>query len=247
MFSNENNGYNKQEVDAYIAKMKESYEKALMEERIKVLDCERKILEFRNRTQDIERRERNIQSMLESFKKVHVEGSSNIDILRGKQLKLIYLQLQEFMQELNIRYPGVLVNKAYKKITNDIQSVLLKVSKKDNTYAGTDNDTMRILLNKMQAKRESGNVKEVRIERSGEFKQHPSFIKPVTEMQLSDGDGYDNLVDKFLASKPAEEQPKAMPITSNGFDLREAVTPTEDLSEIMKAFDFFGGNDEDEQ
>ena len=49
MFASENNGYSKQEVDSYIAKMKESYEKALMEERIKVLDGERKILEFRGR------------------------------------------------------------------------------------------------------------------------------------------------------------------------------------------------------
>ena len=185
--------------------------------------------------------------MLESFKKAQAEGSNNIENLRSEQLRLIYIQLQDFMKELNGRYPGVLVNNTYKNLLKDIQSVLSKVSnKKDASFAGTDNDSMRVLLNKMQEKRELGNVKEVRIERNSDFKERSHFIKPVTEMELKEGDGFDSLVDKFLSTKPVEEQPKSIKITSSGFDLREAVTPTEDLSEIMKAFDFFGGDDEEE-
>ena len=247
MFASENNGYNRKEVDSYIAKMKESYEKALMEERLKVLDSEKKVMELRNKTEEIEERARNVQAMLESFKKAQAEGSNNIENLRSEQLRLIYIQLQDFMKELNGRYPGVLVNNTYKNLLKDIQSVLSKVSnKKDASFAGTDNDSMRVLLNKMQEKRELGNVKEVRIERNSDFKERSHFIKPVTEMELKDGDGFDSLVDKFLSTKPVEEQPKSIKITSSGFDLREAVTPTEDLSEIMKAFDFFGGDDGEE-
>ena len=246
MFSNENNGYNKREVDLYIAKMKESYEKALMDERLKVLDGEKKMLELKNKTKEVEERAKNIQAMLESFKKQQAEGNNNIENLRSEQLRLIYIQLQDFMQELNSRYPGVLVNNTYKKILRDIQSILTKVAKKEAAITGTGNDSMRVLLNKRQEKRELSSSKEVKIERNSDFKERTHFIKPVTEMVLKEGDGFDSLVDKFLASQPVEQQPKSMKITSSGFDLKEAVTPTEDLSEIMKAFDFFGGDDEEE-
>ena len=244
MFSSEANGYNRKEVDAYIKRMKETYEKTLMEDRLKVLDNEKKILELKNRNRDIEKREKNIQNMLESFKKVQVEGSSNIDNLRGEQLRIIYRQFQDFMQELNGRYPGVLVNNAYKKLMRDIESVLSRGSIKN---AGVDNDPMRALLSKMQEKRESGSVKEIKIERSPEMKDRGHFIKPVTEMELKEGDGFDSLVDKFLASEPTVQKQKSIKPKESGFDLREAVTPTEDLNEIMKAFDFFNGDDEDEE
>ena len=43
MFSTEFNGYNKKEVDNYIASLKSEHEKALMNERLKVLEAEKKI------------------------------------------------------------------------------------------------------------------------------------------------------------------------------------------------------------
>lgn len=246
MFSRDLNGYNRQEVDEYIASLKASHEKALMEEKLKVLEAERKVLDLRNKTKEIEDREKNIKSVFESFKKMQLEGNNNIEMLRGEQLRLIYIQIQEFMRELNNKYPGVLVNSTYKKLVADIQTVLTKnEARTEQTIAGTENDSMRILLSKMQEKRVQENPKEIRIERTNDFRERTIQIKPVTEMELKAGDGYDNLVDKFLASKPDEEQPKAMPITSNGFDLKEAVTPKDDLSEIMKAFDFFNNDDEE--
>jgi hypothetical protein len=62
-------------------------------------------------------------------------------------------------------------------------------------------------------------------------------------MQLEKNDKYDTLVEKFLNSKPPEEQPKALKIQSSGFDLKEAISPKDDLSEIMKAFDFYKNDD----
>ena len=97
----------------------------------------------------------------------------------------------------------------------------------------------------LEKKFKTSGISEIRIERNYESKDRAITLKPVTEMQLNDDENYENLVDKFLASKPVDEQPKAMPIVSNGFDLKEAVTPKDDLSEIMKAFDFYGGNDEE--
>lgn len=96
-------------------------------------------------------------------------------------------------------------------------------------------------------------------------------IKPITNLTLTGQDKYDNLVDKYLntnnlesenfannayskqllnkEAKQKEEENKKESYSlyptpnESGFDLKEALNPTENLSDIMKAFDFF---DEDE-
>ena len=62
-------------------------------------------------------------------------------------------------------------------------------------------------------------------------------------MQLDDEDDCDNLVDKFLNTAPIEEEKEPIKLQSSGFDINEAINPTQDLSEIMKAFDFYTGDD----
>ena len=238
MFSLEYNGYQKDEVDKYIANLKAGYEKLLMDEKLKVLEAEKKVLEYRNK-------QKNIMTVLESFKKEEAEGNRNLEILRGEQLRMIYQNLQTFLEDLNNRYPGLLINKTYKSLISDIGAILEKLDARKNeiTSKGNENDPMRILLSRIQDKK-TQEPKEIRIERA-QF-DRPSMIKPVCESELKDTEevnNYDNLVDKFLNSKPAEEpSPKTLKIQSSGFDLKEAVNPKDDLSEIMKAFDFF--NDE---
>ena len=247
MFSNDTNGYKRREVDDYIANLKSSHEKSLMEERLKVLEAEKKMLDLRKQLSALEERDKNMRLVLQSFKHMQNEGNNNIEILRGEQLRLVYLQLQEFMRDLHEKFPGVLVNNSYKKLTADIENILSKSSSRmDQIGTSTENDAMRLLLSKMQGKRIQESPKEVRIERTNDFRDKPSQIKPVTEMSLKAGDGYDNLVDKYLATRPQEEQSRALPIQSSGFDLKEAITPKADLSEIMKAFDFFNNDDDDE-
>lgn len=241
MFSNEFNGYNRSEVNRFIVKLKDTYEKTLMEERLKVLEAERKIMEYRNREKELQDKENNVNALIDTLKKFQQED--NVELLRVEQLRLIYIQVQEFMQQLNTKYPGVILNGSYKKLLEDIQEVLAKTAKREQ-IAGTGNDSMRFLLSKMKEKKGQEQVKEIRVERYYDFRDKTK-IRPVTEMHLDKDDEYDSLVDKFLASKPVEEQPKAMPIVSSGFDLKEAVTPTQDLSEIMKAFDFFNEDNED--
>ncbi|MDY0143690.1 MAG: DivIVA domain-containing protein [Bacteroidales bacterium] len=89
-----------------------------------------------------------------------------------------------------------------------------------------------------------------------------SNIKPITNLTLSNEDEYDNLVDKYLTVNNVESEEflnnayakqltKKKKKSNNypepnetGFDLKQALNPTEELSEIMKAFDFFD-TDED--
>ena len=233
MFTLEYNGYNKDEVDKFISDLKANYEKSLMEEKLKVLEAEKKVLDCKNR-------QKNIMSVLESFKKQEAEGNRNLEILRGEQLRMIYASLLDFMNDLNARYPGILLNKSYKKIIADIETILDKTdARKSEVVPENTNDPMRILLSRIQDKKMQDSPKEVRIERA-QFDRHNN-IKPVCEEELEEGNNgeYDSLVDKFLNTKPVEQEPKSLKIQSTGFDLKEAINPKDDLSEIMKAFDFF--------
>ncbi len=238
MFSTEQNGYDREEVDQYISQLKAGYEKLLMDEKLKVLEAEKKVLEYRNK-------QKNIMAVLESFKKEEAEGNRNLEILRGEQLRMIYQNLITFLEDLKSRYPGLLINKNYKVLLSDIEAILDKLDARKSEIGATggENDPMRILLSKIQDKK-TQEPREIRIERA-QF-DHPSMIKPVCESELKDSsslDAYDTLVDKFLNTKPTEEPPpKSIKIQSSGFDIKEAVNPKDDLSEIMKAFDFF--NDE---
>ena len=168
MFSTEFNGYKKKEVDEYIAQMRAAHEKALMEEKLKVLEAEKKILDFKNKSVEIERREKNIMTVLESFKRFQAEGNRNIEVLRGEQLRMVYLHMQTFLEQLNSQYPGILLNSNYKKLVTDIEAILAQTEAKRNEIVntGTENDPMRMLLNKMQEKKVSQQPREIKIERN---------------------------------------------------------------------------------
>ena len=235
--------YTKEEVDAVINSLNAEHEKTLMEERLKLLEAEKKIMALKQKWEEVEVREKNIVSALQSFKKLQNEGNRNIELLKGEQLRMIYLSLQSFLQELNTRYPGILLSSSYKKLASDIETVLAKTEAKREEIieTGTENDPMRLLLLKMQDKRTTASPREVKVER---IIDRPSQIKPVCEMELQEDDKYDNLVDKFLSTRP--EEPRVNTIQSSGFDLKEAVSPTQDLSEIMKAFDFYNPDEGEE-
>lgn len=247
MFSSEINGYDKNEVDKYIAKLKAEYEASIMEEKLKVIESERKLLDCKKYVADIEKKQKNIVNVLETYKKFQDEGNKNLELLRSEQFNLVYQHILTFFDELKNKYPGIEHNNSYKELLEDISKILRQNKEnKEQIVKNTvsENDSMRILLNKMQQYRKEKepetNVKEVYIERAGK-----NMIKPVTDMELDESENYDNLVDKFLDTKP-EENERTMKIQSSGFDLKEAISPTMSLSEIMKAFDFYNGDGQGE-
>ncbi len=90
-------------------------------------------------------------------------------------------------------------------------------------------------------------------------------IKPITNLTLTGEDKYESLVDKYLntnnvesetfansayskliTNKEAKKRRSSLYPTPNesGFDLKAAINPQEELTEIMKAFDFFNDDDE---
>lgn len=76
------------------------------------------------------------------------------------------------------------------------------------------------------------------------------MIKPIANTKLTKGENYENLVDKFLSDDDGDYKNNAYSKVflakekNDGFNLKEAVNPTEDLEDIMKSFSFYN-DDED--
>jgi cell division septum initiation protein DivIVA len=77
-------------------------------------------------------------------------------------------------------------------------------------------------------------------------------IKPIASIKLDKNDKYENLVDKFLNDDNSVNSAgleksiignRGKGTDENGFNLKEAVNPTEDLEDIMKSFDFYNDSD----
>lgn len=247
MFASELNGYNRAEVDRFIAKLKAEHETAMMEEKLKVLESERKLLDYKNKNLDIENREKNIKSALDAFRRFQDEGNNNIKSLHYEQIKMIHAQLQILYRELTIQFSGVQNSQAFKKIFVDLETILKQAENCEKmeitSPTKTENDSMRMLLNKMQGYRSKGQdlPREIKITRASDGKNQ---IRPVCDIKLEENDQYDTLADKFLSTKPAEIEERRIrqEMIASGFDLKEAINPKDDLAEIMKAFDFYAGN-----
>ena len=131
---------------------------------------------------------------------------------------------------------------------------------------------LKMLLNKMNnvnssniplpsKKLEKGDMKVVRKQKPSdetlakyqvdlsyeeEEKRLTGKIKPISNMKKNDE--YENLVDSFLKSDDDDYENAYSKILlekqkNDNFDLKEAVTPTEDLEEIMKSFSFYPDNE----
>lgn len=72
-------------------------------------------------------------------------------------------------------------------------------------------------------------------------------IKPIANMTKDKKEKFDNLIDKFFNESEEEDNAYSRALIRqkkvSGFDLKEALNPTEDLAEIMKDFDFFDDDD----
>ncbi len=204
MFSQEINGYNKAEVDSYIQRLKVSYESKLMEEKLKALDSEKRFLDLKNERSEIENKEKNILnalSVIEKAKKFQEEGSKTFNNLIMNKLELL-------VHELNTKFPQLRRDQNFEDIMAEFSNILDRY--KDNLDKMSDitrpiysdNDSMRMLLNKMQDYKKGQDA--------------PKEIHITTNKTLKD-----------------------RPTSESGFNFEEALNPKEDLSEIMKAFDFY--------
>ena len=75
------------------------------------------------------------------------------------------------------------------------------------------------------------------------------MIRPISNTVINKGEKYENIVDKFLCEDDGDLKDNAYSKVflakekNDGFDLKEAVNPTENLEDIMKSFSFYNDDE----
>ena len=247
-FKEQFNGYNKQEVDAYIERLKASYESKLMDEKLKTLESERRLLNFKNQHTELAHKEKSILEaldVLEKAKKFQEEGTRSFYSLVFDKLKLL-------VHELDMRFPNMRRNTEYNKILQELYSLITDYKDKFipenyiNSPINSSNDSMRLLLNKMQEyKAPKKEVKEVKVNTNNisdttkytNFYKRNSFVFKPKETSQNKSTNMDKVINERIL--PNETK---YPKSESGFSFEEALHPKVGLEEIMKAFDFYNKN-----
>jgi len=165
---------------------------------------------MKNERLELENKEKNIMTALnaiEKAKRFQEEGPKNF-------YSLIMDKLELLLEELNIKFPQLRANHDLESIWEEffemIENYKKSLAKTTNITHPifSENDSMRMLLNKMQ------DYKKVQDTPTTPKEVHITISKKIPNVR----------------EVPQEE---------SGFSFEEALNPTEDLEEIMKAFDFY--------
>lgn len=222
MFGFEEHGYNKNEVDEYISKLKAE----LIQKKLSILSSEQKVLDLQQKQNEIDLKEQNLLKVLKAIQqanKVQEESSKNLLTLINKKNVLLEEKVKDFIDYLKDEYPEIFKDEEISFMSNELNE-LVKMSKEEKNVKLKENESVKNLINKV--KKNNIESKIIKVER--------------TNLNLFDDA---KNVDEFLAKDPqTDELYKNVAIESTSFDLKEAVNPKEDLDEIMKAFDFFGNS-----
>ena len=271
-FSVVKNGYDKKEVELYVDKLKSQLDnekqktKQLSQELQEYKNQDRDI---RKKGENISIA---LTAAVEKAKQIE-KSSKNVYKLKIQQIGLLYNRWEKLLNAMLEKYPGIDEVENVKTLLSDFKSSLKTTLKDDFQLSSitspvqTDNDTIRLLLGKLNSlNAKTGEVKKEKIERKHlskdmldgqteleRIEEKAPLIKPIYESTLEDNEGFENLADKFLTEKSNDNSAYANIITSKvkaipdvnetGFNLKEAINPKHDLDEIMKAFDFFSGEE----
>ena len=268
-FTSSKNGYNKKEVDLYINDLVSKINDLQKSN----LEMDGELKKYKNKDKEIEDKGKSISVALtaavEKAKQIE-KSSNNVYKLKIQQLNLLYLKWEKLLNVLLNKYPQIEEVENVKELLDEFKNNIKTTLKEDYKLCSitspvqTDNDTIRLLLSKLETYSRNEPKRIVKVERKqlpkdmqnsqSEFSRiedKAPLIKPIYQDSLND-ERYENLADKFLQEDTNENSAYANIITSKikaipevnetGFDLKEAVNPKEDLDEIMKAFDFFNEN-----
>ena len=151
MFKSELNGYNREEVDSYITKLKAE----LMEQKFNLLESN---LDVQKQREEVENKEKNILKALQAFEdaqKFQEEGSKSMYALKIEQVTLVYRKFEDVLKKIYLLHPELETDKELAKLVDELQGVLDKAKGESVTGILTspinsNNDSMRVLLSKMQ-------------------------------------------------------------------------------------------------
>ena len=270
-FTSSKNGYNKKEVDLYVADLTSKnndlqIKNAKLEEELKSFKQHQKEMTDKSNSISIA-----LTAAVEKAKQIE-RSSNNVYKLKIQQIGLLYSRWEKLLNEIVSKYPQIEQVENVKQLLSEFKENIKNTLKEDyklysiTSPVKTDNDTIRLLLGKLSSYSKE-TPKTVRMERKqlskdmltsqselSRIEDKSPLIKPIYQTTIKENENYDNLADKFLKDDTVENNAYSNIITSKvtaipevnetGFDLKEAINPKEDLDEIMKAFDFFSDETE---
>lgn len=260
LFNIERKGYAKKEVDDYIYSTEQNCKSRMSElnAKIEMLTKENqnlsvKLNAYKNKENMISKA---LIDAMARAKKIE-ENSRKIYELEIQKIKILYNKYKELLDSMIQNNASMQTVNTLSSHTKNFKSGINKVLSSQNQRANMTqkaDEKMRALLSKMNNSaidsptihqtptRKVSNGEQMSMDMD-ELHVKPNLIKPIYDGKVKDDEDFESLVDKFLDSDEEDNSVYASQIlgskkeTTNGFDLKEAVNPTESLEEIMKSFD----------
>ena len=263
-FSEQKHGYNKYEVEAYIKRLASERDAEQLTLKNKNLNLEKQIREYEEQISVLLERKKELDFILESRDQIE-EGYKKLYEYKMKKLDILIEQLTNILSSLTSKNPELNESVSeIKMVLDEFKQAIKKALEEEREHAHTaqknDSDVIRTLLSRMKHTDEreetvSKSGKKTVIRRRKAHRVLPatqaekSQIKPIANIKLDENEQFETLADKFLEEKEEPEEaagivkflsknlygPDYAP-NESGFDLKEAINPTDDLEEIMKAF-----------
>lgn len=253
-------GYDVDQVDGFINKLSKKYEEKLSEQKDRVFSLKNELAVMQERLENYRDKDKQISQALvyavEKAEQIESNASKLYD-LEVKRLRLLYKQWLEIIERLNVE------DAELNSFTETVSEVLEQNSKIGGNMIRKDlhknsNNYIKNLLNKMDYainNKPKQPTKQVLNSMSTETEKENNRIIDLSDrLNRIKVKGKGNMAENYLNSEEEESSVFSRTITrkpapkkeTSGFDLDEVLNPKEDLDEIMKAFDFFIDNQDNE-
>ncbi len=255
-FQTAKNGYNKDEVTLYIAKLEEQ----LNEKQQKIDSLEKSLLGYQNREKDLKEQSENISIALtaavEKAKQIE-KSSKSVYNLKIEELEILYARWERVLNELVKKYPNLDEIDNVKKLLAEFKSNLKSNLKEDFKFVSTsgsviqETDPMRALLGKMNSyldkqvveKKEPKTKTRARKQLSkdmcqkqtelNKLEEKSTMIKPIYEARIENGEKYESLLDKFLTEDATPDSVYANKLTAKAGVMPDVNESGFDLKEAV--------------
>ncbi len=253
-------GYDIEQVDTFINKLSLKYEEKLSEQRDRVFALKNELSIMEQRLSNYKDKDKQISQALiyavEKAEQIEANASKLYD-LEIKRMRLLYKQWEELLAKLDTTQMDKSTQKELSAFKSAVSDVLAQNNRLGEAVVRKDlhnNSTgyIRNLLNRMDyainSKPKASASKSVLKNMSTETeKENNRLIDLSGKLDKIKVKGSGDMAENYLNSDDMDTtafskaliRKKEKKSSESGFSLEEALNPTEDLEEIMKAFDFF--------
>lgn len=252
-------GYDIEQVDTFINKLSLKYEEKLSEQRDRVFALKNELSIMEQRLSNYKDKDKQISQALiyavEKAEQIEANASKLYD-LEIKRMRLLYKQWEDLLVKLDSVDMDKSTLKDLATFKSAITDVLAQNSRLGEAVVRKDlhnNSTgyIRNLLNRMDyainSKPKTSHKNTLQNMSAETEKETNRLIDLSGKLDKIKVKGTGNMAENYLNSDDMDTtafskaliRKKEKKPSESGFSLEEALNPTEDLDEIMKAFDFF--------